>query len=121
LTVALHSPDGDVRRAASRSLGQLGKAALPVIDNAKALEDVDPEARRLTVESLRLIGAEVVAPLTAALSDNSAAVRRAAARALGSFGSGARTALSALEGAASDPAEDVRSAAAKALREIRTE
>lgn len=121
LIAALHSRDGDVRRAASRSLGQLGRTALPAIEKAKTLDNPDPEARRLAVESLGMMGAAAVAPLTVALNDNSAAVRRAAARALGSLGGAARPALSVLETAASDPAEEVRSAAAKALRQIRRE
>ena len=80
LIAALHSTDGDVRRAASRSLGQLGTAAIAVVEKAKALEDPDSEARRLVIESLGGM-VQAVAPLTAALNDNSAGVRRAASRA----------------------------------------
>jgi HEAT repeat protein len=127
LIEALHHSDGDVRRAASRSLGQLaghprsGSAVLPAIGHAKALEDPDPEARRLVIEALGSMGPAAVTPLIAALKDESPPVRRAAARALGNLGRDARPALSALETAASDPREDVRNAAAKALRQIRGE
>ena len=55
------------------------------------------------------------------MKDASPAVRRAAARALGNLGAEAQPARSALETAASDPQEDVRAAAAKALQRIRGE
>jgi len=119
LIAALHSADGDVRRAASRSLGQLGKAAFPALGNAKALQDADPEARRQVIEALSWMGPVAVAPLTAALKDNDPAVRRSAARTLGNIGHDAQAAVSALETAASDPHQEVRTAAAKALRQIR--
>jgi HEAT repeat protein len=119
LLAALHSTDGDVRRAAARSLGQLGKAAFPALGQAKALQDPDPEARRLVIEALGRIGSDAVNPLTAALKDKSPAVRRAAARALGNLGADARSALPALEAAVSDPDESVRDAGFKARRKIR--
>jgi HEAT repeat protein len=105
LIAALHSSDGDFRRAAARSLGQLGKAAFPALGQAKALEDADPEARRLVIEAVAGMGAVAVNPLIAALKDKSPAVRRAAARALGNLGGDARSALPALEAAVSDPDE----------------
>ena len=118
LIAALHSSDGDVRRAAARSLGQLGKAAFPALGQAKALEDPDPEARRLVIEALAGMGPEAVNPLIAALKDKSPAVRRATARALGNVGEDARAALPALEAAVSDPDESVRDAGFKAQRRI---
>ncbi len=118
LIAALHSSDGDVRRAAARSLGQLGKAAFPALGQAKALEDPDPEARRLVIEALAWMGPQAVNPLIAALKDKSAEVRRAAARALGNLGADAHSALPALEAAVSDPDETVRDAGFKARRRI---
>ena len=119
LIEALHSPSADVRRAASRSLGQLGKAAFPSLGKARALKDKDPEARRLVIEALSWMGPIAVPALIAALKDESPPVRRSAARALGNLGAEAKTALAALEAAASDRQEEVRTAAAKALQQIR--
>jgi HEAT repeat protein len=116
---ALHSPSADVRRAASRSLGQLGKAAFPALGKARALKDKDPEARRLVIEALSWMGPIAVPALIAALKDESPPVRQSAARALGNVGDQAKAALAALEAAASDPQEEVRTAAAKALQQIR--
>jgi HEAT repeat protein len=145
LIAAVHAHSADVRRAASRSLGQLGKAAFPALQKANALHDPDPEARRLVIEALTWMGRDALRPLIAALKDESPNVRRAAARALGSPGGelhaevrdlekaagdpeklkAAKDLLgkirSALETAASDPDEDVRTAAAKALQAIRGE
>jgi HEAT repeat protein len=118
---ALHSTDGDIRRAAARSLGQLGKAAFPALAQAKALQDPDPEARRLVIESLGGMGADAVSPLIASLKDKEPSIRRAAARALGNLGSDARSALPALEAAVSDPDETVRDAGFKARKRIRGE
>ncbi len=118
LIEALHARDADVRRAAARSLGQLGKAAFPSLGKAKALDDPDDEARRQVIEALSWMGPDAVRALTAALKDESPAVRRAAARALGNLGAAAQSARSALEAAASDPQEDVRAAAGKALLRV---
>jgi HEAT repeat protein len=123
LIAALHASDADVRRAAARSLGQLGKAAFPSLKKANALHDPDPEARRLVVESLSWMGPTAVPALASALKDKDAgpAARRAAARALGNLGGDARAALPALEAAVSDAQDDVRAAAGKALRQVRGE
>ena len=121
LIEALHAPDADVRRAAARSLGQLGKAAFPSLKKANALQTPDAEARRMVIEALSWMGRDAAPALIAALQDTRPAVRRAAARALGNLGTDAQSARSALETAASDPQEDVRTAAAKALRRIRGE
>ena len=120
LIAALHSSDGDVRRAAARSLGKLGKAAFPALGQAKALEDPDPEARRLVIEALGgLMGPEAVNPLHRRLERTRAPPsRRAAARGLGNLGGEARSALPALEAAVSDPDETVRDAGFKARRRI---
>lgn len=118
LIAALHSSDGNVRRIAARSLGKLGKSAFPALGQAKALEDFDPEARRLVIEAVGGMGPDAVNPLIAALKDKSPAVRRAAARALGNLGADARSALPALEAAVSDPDEAVRDAGFKARRKI---
>ncbi len=114
------SDNGDVRRAAARSLGQLGKAAFPALKKANALADPDAEVRRCVVESLSWMGTIAVRPLTASLTDTSPAVRRAAARSLGNVGSDAQSAEAALLAVVNDPKEkeEVRDAAFKARRSI---
>jgi HEAT repeat protein len=119
LIAALHSRSADVRRAAARSLGQFGKAAFPALAKSSALRDPDTEARRMVVEALSWMGIDALPALIAALEDADPAVRRAAARALGNLGLQAQSSRAALEKAASDPQEDVRAAAGKALRRIR--
>ena len=127
LIEALHAHPGDagwadVRRAAARSLGELGKAAFPALRKAKALQDPNAEVRRLVIETVSWMGPAGVSPLKAALEDAEPDVRRAAARALGNLGAEARAARAALVTAASDPkSEDVRTAADKALRLIPAE
>ena len=117
LIAALHSSDGDVRRAAARSLGKLGKAAFPAWprEGPRRPRSGSPA---LVIEAIGLMGSEAVNPLIAALKDKSPQVRRAAARGLGNLGSEARSALPALEAAVSDPDETVRDAGFKARRRI---
>jgi HEAT repeat protein len=72
----------------------------------------------MVIEALSWMGPDAVSALIAALKDRSPAVRRAAARALGNIGVQAQRARLALETAASDPQDEVREAAAKALQRI---
>ncbi|HUL76791.1 MAG TPA: HEAT repeat domain-containing protein [Vicinamibacteria bacterium] len=65
-------------------------------------------------------GATDPAALAVALQDKSAAVRQAAADALGPMGAGARGSVDALFAALGDPSEAVRHAAAQALSQIGT-
>ena len=106
LIEALHAPDADVRRAAARSLGRLGRAAFPALQKSHALQDPDADTRRMVVEALSWMGPEAVPALIVALKDGSPAVRSAAARAWAA-GAEARSGRSALETAASDSREDV--------------
>ena len=115
---ALHASNADVRRAASRSLGQLGTAAFPALQKAHALQDRDPEARRLVIEALNWMGTGTVRALVVGLKDRDPGVRRAAARALGQLVAEARSARASLETAARDQQEDVCKAALAALKQI---
>ena len=121
LVDALHDADPDVRRAAARSLGQIGRLAFPALKDKKALDDPDAGVRAMVVEAIEWMGPTAVKPLIKALEDESPAVRRSAARALGRLGSDARPAEAALVAAVNDPREEVRDEAAKALRRIRGE
>lgn len=121
LVDALHEEDPDVRRAAARSLGQIGRAAFPALKQKKALDDPDADVRVMVVEAIEWMGPTAVKPLIKAMEDTSPEVRRAAARALGRLDADARPAESALVAAVNDPREEVRDEAAKALRRIRGE
>ena len=121
LIEAFHQPDADVRRAAARSLGQLGRTALRALRDKKALDDPDEDARSTVVEAMGWMGPDGVKPLVNALGDKSPAVRRAAARALGQLGAAARSAEPSLVEVVNDPNELVRKAAATALQLIRVE
>ena len=84
LRSALSDPDASVQGYAARSLGRLGRAALP--DLLSALSSANPARRRLGAVGLGFTtqsAPEALAPLLAALSDPAAEVRAAAALALG--------------------------------------
>jgi len=117
LVEAFHHADRDVRRSASRALGQLGPAAIGALK--RPLADPDPEVRRSAVEALGWIGPKAVPDLIAALKNEAPEARRAAARALGRLGGAAKAAEAALIETVNDRNRDVRQAAAKALKEIR--
>jgi HEAT repeat protein len=117
LVEALGHDDADVRRAAARSLGQLGRAALTSLK--KPLDDGNAEVRRSAVEAMGFIGAEAVPALIYALRNDAHQARRAAARSLGRLGAAAKAAEAALIQAINDRDAQVREAAAKALKEIR--
>ena len=118
LTGALRDPDGEVRKEAVYSLGQLrapqGAAAL-----ASALADQESEVRAQAAFALGQIRSEAaVGPLTEALRDKEAEVRQQAAFALGQIR--ARGAVDGLVAALKDPNEEVRQQAAFALGQIRS-
>jgi HEAT repeat protein len=117
LVAALRHADPDIRRAAARSLGQIGPPIIPALQ--EALADSDREVRRSAVEALGWIGAAAVPTLIEALNNESPSARRAAARALGRFGPAAKAAEPALIEALRGTDEKVRQAAARALGEIR--
>ena len=119
LVKALGAADADVRRAAARSLGQIGRPALPAL--GEALKDPSEKVRRQAAEALGWMGAAALEPLRATLRNDSPAARRAAARALGRLGPAAKPAEADLVEAVNDPDGDVRAAAAKALRLVRAE
>jgi HEAT repeat protein len=116
LVEALANSDADVRRAAARSLGQIGPAALPALKKVLAGRQV--EVCREAVEALGWMGSPGVSALTPALKHPSAVVRRAAARALGRLGAEARSAEAALVEAVNDSDPAVQAAAADALHAV---
>jgi HEAT repeat protein len=117
LVAALRHTDPDVRRAAARSLGQVGSPATALLK--PALSDSDAEVCRTAVEALGWMGPAAVPELTDALKNESPAARRAAARALGRLGPAAESAEAALIEALRDADEQVRQSAAGALGKVR--
>ena len=84
LVGALHHADEDVRRAAARSLGEIGPPALPAIQ--KVLAGKDARTAREAAESLGYLGSAAIPALTAALRHADPQVRRIAARAWAGWG-----------------------------------
>jgi HEAT repeat protein len=112
--------DADVRRAAARSLAEIGPQAVPALREAVA--SLDAEVSRGAVEAFGWMGAQAVPPLIAALKKEakSDSARLAAVRALGRLGPAAKAAEAALiEAASGDSSPAVRAAAGKALSKVR--
>lgn len=119
LIAALKHPQSDVRRAAARSIGQIGSDSLTALRGA--MQDGDVTVRLTATEALGWIGAEGIADLAAALKDGDARVRLRAAREIGrnATSAGSTTVRDALVDATSDPDLRVRDEAVRALRLIR--
>jgi HEAT repeat protein len=90
LTRQLKSPDADQRRAAAKSLFEMGDEARDAVpDLVQALKDKDLFVRRFAAQSLGEIGPDAksaVKPLAEALGDPKKEVAQAAATALGKIG-----------------------------------
>ena len=124
---ALQSDEPDVRREALRALGKLRERAsidpqlvVPLL--LDGLKDADASVRHVAVTYLGIVRdepAREVTGLISALDDPEAEVRQAAALALSSYGLDAEPAVKALNKAAtSDPDDDVKQEAARALVHI---
>ncbi len=116
---ALVHRDPAVQRAAARSLGEMGEAALPSLETA--LEHADEPMRRSAVEALGWMGPPALDVLIVALHNDAPGVRRTAARALGRLGAAAARSEPALVAAIEDPDAEVRQTAAWAIRQVRAE
>jgi len=119
LIETLKHPSRQVRLNAAEALGLIGpdaQAAVPAL--IEALADVDTATGFYAEEPLERIGPAAVNHLIAALRDDRAVVRGAAARILGRLGGDAKPAVGALTAALKDPDEFVRSQAAYALANI---
>jgi len=116
--------DGD-KRARRRAAGVLAdlapeEAAIPAL--AEAMKDEDKEVRTYAAFGLGAIGSPpAVSALASALQDRAKLTRALAAFALGLVGPDAKPTIPALTQALKDKDEDVREAAAEALRTIRGE
>jgi HEAT repeat protein len=126
VTKAVRDPDMNVRYAACYALGRIGPAAMPAKEelrkclssadqflgmaSAWALAQVDPQCSETAGKSVPL--------LTKALEAPDAMTRLHAIEALCCLGPLAKDAVPALKRALQDANEDVRAAAAEALREI---
>src|ERR1700730_8032140 len=86
----LGSKDSDVRRAAAKSLGEIGmEANPPLLARVKALRNDDKFVRRFSAQSIGELGVEgkvAVPALTAALKDSAKEVVDAATTALVKIG-----------------------------------
>ncbi len=123
LMESLKHPDATTRWQSARTLGKIGLPSLPATNElARLLEnDGDPLVREHAAESLGEIGpqaAQAIPILTKALKDEVARVRRDAVRSLGQMGAVAKSALPEVRLLASDPDEDVKGAAERAMRLI---
>jgi HEAT repeat protein len=106
----LGSKDNEVRRAAAKELGELGKGAKPAIKAlTAALSDSDRFVRRWSAEALGKIGPDAkdaLPGLTKLLNDGNQPVRDAAIKAIGKMGEDAVPALTrALKGTTTDVQE----------------
>ena len=104
-----------------RVVKERGEAQQPLNDMGSPeandwLRRVTQRERSQSLEAFVAIGLAAVEPLTAALKDESPAVRAVAAQALGRIGD--RRAIDALKAAANDADQRVRDSAAEAIRVI---
>jgi len=123
LREAIHADEPAVRREALRSLGKLRERAsidpqvvVPAL--LDGLNDSDPSVRTIAVTYLGIVRdnpEKEVAGLITALNDQEPAVRAAAAMALSGYGAQAESAAPALHKAESDPDDDVKREAGRAL------
>ena len=111
--------DKSVRRYAIEALGQIGDAAVPTLIAAVKNGDQDVLGRVSAAEALGQIGAPAVGPLIDAVKDGDQGVRRYAARALGHVGA---SAVEPLIATLKDGDQDVlgRVSAAEALVNVGT-
>lgn len=116
----LSDPDLGVRTAATvtvESYGEAARAAIP--DLARDITRGDAEVREAAIRSIENLGPGIagsaVPALTAGLFDRDVRVRRAAAEALGRFGTAARSAEPALRQALSHEDPEERRAVSEAL------
>jgi HEAT repeat protein len=118
LTRQLKSQDVDERRAAAKSLFEMGADAKPAVpDLVQALKDRDLFVRRFSAQAIGEVGAdarEAVPALKSSLSDTKKEVVEAAATALGKLGS---EGITTLTGVVKDKKQniDIRKAAIAAL------
>jgi len=119
LVTALGHPQSDVRRAAARSLGQIGADSLAGLRGA--MQNSDVTIRLTAIEALGWIGAAGIDDLAAALKDTDARVRLRAAREIGrnAKSAGSTAVNDALVDATADADLRVRDEAVRALRLIR--
>jgi HEAT repeat protein len=118
LVEALRDSEPDTARAAAWALGQIGEKARDALH--PLLSDPDAGVRQRAVEALDWMGLAALRELAGALKNDSPAIRRAAARAIGRIGPQAAAAAPALLEATGDRDKSVREEAARALARVRS-
>jgi HEAT repeat protein len=121
LAKALGSDQANVRLQAAQALEAIGpeaKHAVPALAKLLNTDGEESTVRIKVAQALVRIGEPSVPSLVEALKHAKEEVRLLAATALGEIGADAKPALPALRKAADDPVEDVRRAAADAIRLI---
>ncbi|MDB5306595.1 MAG: repeat protein [Gemmataceae bacterium] len=112
--------DEDVREAAGRAVGRIGRDLPATVTELLAmLESADDPSRIAAVRAVGFVGdPRAVPPLIASLRHANAKVREEAADALGQMGAGSAPAIPALIEALDDPAPEVRGEAREAIEQL---
>lgn len=113
----LSDQDASVRLVAAARLRQLGKDAVPAVEDlAQGLEDSDPRVREAAAEALSMLGSAAVEPVSKQLDAKSAHSRQLAIACLGKLGAAAKSALPLVKKHLADEDPEVKKVAEAVVR-----
>lgn len=113
----LSDQDAAVRLVAAARLRQLGKDAIPAVEDlAQRLEDSDPRVREAAAEALAMLGSAAVEPVSKHLNAKSAHSRQLAIACLGKLGAAAKSALPLVKKHLADEDPEVKNVAEAVVR-----